>query len=77
MREQTMARDINFKFKMVRGTRTKAGRFYTHELEEYSRYKNKGIVDSVNDEDFYYNAHAASLEAYGIDEIRSPLYHPE
>lgn len=52
-------------------------RFYTHELEEYSRYKNKGIADGVNDEDFYYNAHTASLEAYSINEIQSPLYHPK
>ena len=51
-------------------------RFYTHELEEYSRYKNKGVADGVNDEDFYYNAHTASLESYSINELDSPLYHP-
>jgi hypothetical protein len=27
-------------------------RFYTHELEEYNRYKNKGVADGINDEDF-------------------------
>ncbi len=52
-------------------------RFYTHELEEYGRYKNRGIADGVNDEGFYYNAHAASLESYSINEINAPLYHPK
>jgi hypothetical protein len=52
-------------------------RFYTHELDEYSRYKNKGIADGINDEDFYYNAHTASLESYSINEIQAPLYYPK
>lgn len=52
-------------------------RFYTHELEEYRRFKNKGIADGINDEDFYYNAHTASLEAYSINEIQTPLYYPK
>lgn len=51
-------------------------RFYTHELEEYNRYKTNGMLDSLNDEDFYYNAHTASLESYGINEVDMPLYHP-
>jgi hypothetical protein len=37
-------------------------RFYTHELEEYARYQNKEIPNGVHDVDFYYNAHASSLE---------------
>lgn len=59
-------------------------RFYTHELEELARYRNHGIPDGVSSgtyngisaEDFYYNAHAASLESYSINELTLPLYHP-
>lgn len=59
-------------------------RFYTHELEEYSRYRNHGIPDGVNSgvyngidaEDFYYNAHTASLESYNVNELTLPLYYP-
>lgn len=55
-------------------------RFYTHELEELARYRNHGIPDRVSSgtyngiiaEDFYYNAHAASLESYSIMHL---LYH--
>lgn len=51
-------------------------RFYTHELEEFSRYKAKGIANGTNNENFYYNAHTASLEVFSINEISSPIYHP-
>jgi hypothetical protein len=51
-------------------------RFYTHELEEYARYKNLGVPDGANPSGVWDNAHAASLEAYSINETLHPLYHP-
>ncbi len=51
-------------------------RFYTHELEEYSRYRNLGIQDGVDPPGVWDNAHAASLEAYSVNELVNPLYHP-
>ena len=51
-------------------------RFYTHELEEFNRFQNKGIANGVNDEDFYQNAHTASLESYSINEAVEKIYPP-
>jgi hypothetical protein len=52
-------------------------RFYTHELEESQRYKYKNIPDLANNELFYLNAHTASLEVYGVNEVTEKLYRPE
>ena len=51
-------------------------RFYTHELEEFNRFQNKGIPNGVNDENFYQNAHTASLESYSINEAVEKIYPP-
>jgi len=51
-------------------------RFYTHELEEYARYRNLGIQDGLDPPGVWDNAHAASLETYSVNELASPLYHP-
>lgn len=55
-------------------------RFYTHELEEYARYKNKGIPDGdlpgSSNPNFHENAHTASLESYNVKELDLPLYDP-
>ncbi|MDV7391148.1 hypothetical protein RZS08_07340, partial [Arthrospira platensis SPKY1] len=51
-------------------------RFYTHELEEFNRFQNKGIPNGVNDENFYQNAHTASLESYSVNEAVEKIYPP-
>jgi len=57
-------------------------RFYTHELEEYQRYRNMGYETGVpNSPDeahtLWNNTHSASLETYSVDESTLPLYPPE
>ena len=51
-------------------------RFYTHELTEYQRYKNKGIPDGEDPSGVWDNTHTASLEDYQIDERVTSIYHP-
>ena len=52
-------------------------RFYTHELEEFARFQNKGIPNGTLDEAFYQNAHTASLESYSINETVLKIYPPD
>jgi len=52
-------------------------RFYTHELEEYSRFENLGVGSGPHTEANYLNSHTASLEAYSINENITKIYPPE
>ncbi|WP_333821370.1 hypothetical protein [Ohtaekwangia sp.] len=51
-------------------------RFYTHELNEYQRFKELKVADDVYDGRYYEHAHAAALEEYGINERIETIYHP-
>ena len=51
-------------------------RYYTHELEEYARYKNLGIADGVDPGNAVWNnAHSATLEVYSITDEASLIFH--
>ena len=54
--------------------------FYSHELRESVRYRNRGYRTGQPDGDAAYdlwnNAHTATLEDYGLREGRGVLYHP-
>ena len=57
-------------------------RFYTHELEEFQRYKNIGYATGApsNPDEahtLWNNTHTASLETYSVNEEILPLYHPD
>lgn len=52
-------------------------RFYTHELDEFARFQNKGIPNGTLDEAFYQNAHTASSESYSINETVLKIYPPD
>ena len=53
--------------------------FYTHELRESVRYRQLGYRTGDPGYDVWNNAHTATLEEYGINElaIPDPLYHPD
>jgi hypothetical protein len=65
--------------------------FYTHEMDEFQRYKNLGWETGQPDDpdsraELWNNAHTAALEDYGLREVaqdpisgetRSTLYHPD
>lgn len=52
-------------------------RFYTHEIEEYSRFENLGVGSGPHTEANYLNSHTASLEAYSINENVTKIYPSE
>jgi hypothetical protein len=48
--------------------------FYTHELDEFQRYKNLGFETGLPDDphaqqELWNNAHTAALEDYGLKEV--------
>jgi hypothetical protein len=59
--------------------------FYTHEIDEFQRYKNIGLETGLPDDpnaqaELWNNTHTAALEDYGLADVvdgRSTLYHPE
>ena len=54
-------------------------KFYTHEIQEYKRFKNLGIDDGVHMEEFYNPSHTATLEDFKLkpDEIYHPSTEPK
>jgi hypothetical protein len=57
-------------------------RFYTHELREWERYCEAGWPEGQpSDEreanELWNSLHTASLEDFGLNEKRNPLYHPD
>ena len=56
--------------------------FYTHELDEFERYKNMGWEkgqpsDPDAARELWNNTHTAALEDYGLKEGSGVLYHPD
>jgi uncharacterized protein len=53
--------------------------FYSHELREFVRYRNLGHASGDPGYEIWNNAHAATLEDYGLNEkaMPHPLYHPD
>jgi len=56
--------------------------FYAHELREFVRYRRQGFPTGAGDDyDLWNNAHAATLEDYGLKELDANrnrnLFHPD
>ena len=51
--------------------------FYTHELQEFKRYRNLGVKDGINESEILENCHAATLEDFKINEKTTSVYHPD
>jgi hypothetical protein len=56
--------------------------YYAHELREYVRYRRRGFPTGAGDDyDLWNNAHAATLEDYGLRELDADgnrsLFHPD
>jgi hypothetical protein len=56
--------------------------YYSHELREYVRYRRQGFPTGAGDDyDLWNNAHAATLEEYGLRELDAhgnrSLFHPD
>ena len=56
--------------------------FYAHELREFVRYRREGFPTGGGDDyDLWNNAHTATLEDYGLEELDADrnrnLFHPD